>query len=400
MINGGRMRRWVRAIVIVLALIPLVARGTRAAPGPDLDGAWQGSIVAGPATGAAVSTLTQHGARIGGTMTVDAGDVHGTFALAGRARGVAVRVRGRLGRARLAWRGTATPDASAWSGPLRVRGGGHRMRGMLSLSRDAAGGAHCGDAYFASDVMPRVLQPICAQCHVQGGMATGAPFRVTVGDAAATGLSARREVDATDPSQSRILLKPRGELAHGGGQRVLPGSPEDQVLVQWVSLLTAAGCGDPGGGGGPTTGAGLYAESCATCHGSDAGGTAGKPAIRCAVRVSDAVRNGRGTAMPSFPLADAEIALVAAFLDGLCTANGRTGSDLYAGNCSTCHGPTARGARNALGIAGPDIACAGSGDFQEKVHDGDGRMPAFPELTTRDIGAMFTYVRAQLCPGG
>jgi hypothetical protein len=34
-------------------------------------------------------------------MTIDVGDVHGTFTVGGRARGAAVRVRGRLGRARL-----------------------------------------------------------------------------------------------------------------------------------------------------------------------------------------------------------------------------------------------------------------------------------------------------------
>jgi len=250
------MPRWAPAFAIVLALIPRVARGGRAAAGPDLNGTWRGSITAGPTSGSALSALTQHGARLRGTMTVDVGDVHGTFSIGGRARGARIRMRGRLGRAHLAWRGAAGPDASVWSGPLRVRGAGHHMRGMLSLSRDAGGGAHCGDAYFASDVMPRVLQPICAQCHVQGGLAADAPFRVTAGDPAATGLSARREVDPTSPLQSKILLKPRAELPHAGGQRVVPGSTEDQILLQWVSLLTAPGCGDPRGGGGPTTGPG------------------------------------------------------------------------------------------------------------------------------------------------
>jgi mono/diheme cytochrome c family protein len=329
-------------------------------------------------------------------MTLDVGDVHGTFALVGRARRVALRVRGRLGATRLVWRAVPGADPSTWSGALSVRGGGHHMHGKLALSRDASGGTHCGDAYFASDVMPKVLDPICAQCHVQGGVAGSAPFRVTVGDPAATELSARGEVDPTNPMQSKILLKPLGQLSHGGGERFAPGSPEDQVLIQWVTLLTASGCGAPGGPPQPTTGAGLYAANCASCHGADAGGGIG-PSIRCALRVSDAVKTGRGTAMPSLPLTDAQIALVASYLDQLCTADGRTGSDLYAGNCLTCHGATAQGGQNGLGVHGSDILC--DRDVSESVRNGEPpRMPSFA-MTGPDLASLQSYLDG-LCPTG
>jgi hypothetical protein len=106
-------------------------------------------------------------------------------------------------RVRLGWRGTPDVDPSLWTGVLVVRGRGQRLRGVLTLGRDASGGTRCGDAFFASDVMPRVLEPICAQCHVEGGLAASAPFRVTVGDPVATSLSALREVNTGDPHSRR-----------------------------------------------------------------------------------------------------------------------------------------------------------------------------------------------------
>jgi|GEM_PF-1995011 len=148
------------------------------------------------------------------------------------------------------------------------------------------------------------------------------------------------------------------------------------------------------------TGADLYAGNCVGCHGADGGGTATAPSIRCATRVTDAVRTGRGTAMPSFPaLTDADLALLEAYLAGVCTAYGTTGADLYAGNCSTCHGPTGGGGRNALGVHGEDIRCAGLGDVTEKVTTGGDGMPAFPALDTTRIEAIASWL-AGYCTGG
>lgn len=388
--------------MVLLAPLPVVARSRPARRGPYLDGPWQGSVTAnaGGNAGTAVSALTQHGARIKGTMTVDAGDIHATFTVTGRARGSKVRLRGRLRKTRLAWRGSS-PDAAqtTWRGPLAVRGGGRRMRGMLELRRGS--GARCGDDYFASDVMPRVFQPVCTQCHVEGGAAASAPFRVTIGDAAATLLSALREVDTTDPLQSKILRKPLGDLPHGGGRQIVAGSAEEQVLVEWLSRLTAPGCEPPGGdggGGNPTTGAALYAEHCASCHGASGRGDDTHPAILCALDVTDAVVNGRGTAMPGFPLTSAEVVLINAHLDGLCTASGRTGADLFASNCQTCHGADAHGGQNALGVEGTDVHC--NRDVSDAVKAGrPPEMPPFTAMTDADVASLQEYVDA-LCPAG
>jgi mono/diheme cytochrome c family protein len=324
--------------------------------------------------------------------------------------------------------------------------------------------------------MPKVLEPVCAECHVEGGFAGHVPFRVTVGDPVATVLSAVREVDPGDVLQSNILRKPRGDVAHGGGQRIVPGSLEEGVLIEWLNRLTAPGCAKPGGGGPrPTTGEGLYSafcaschgtdargladagpsiactrsihgpvregrpdatppmpsfpdltdpeialiqghlrnlcppgavsgqdlyrDNCATCHGAEAGGDGDAPNVRCATRVADAMDVGRGPAMPAFPtIVGADRTALAGHLALLCAEHGRTAAELWASNCTTCHGATAHGGENALGISGPDIACTGSGDYDEKVRFGDDDMPAFPALAN-DAGSIASYVHAAFCAG-
>jgi mono/diheme cytochrome c family protein len=101
--------------------------------------------------------------------------------------------------------------------------------------------------------------------------------------------------------------------------------------------------------------------------------------------------------MPSFPeLTDAEVALIQGFLETLCPLDAASGAELYAGNCASCHGADAGGGRNGSGVAGPDIRCKGESDVGEKVREGDGDMPAFPELSESAIGRIADLV-AGLC---
>jgi mono/diheme cytochrome c family protein len=151
---------------------------------------------------------------------------------------------------------------------------------------------------------------------------------------------------------------------------------------------------------GTASGEDLYAGNCATCHGAEAGGAGDAPGIRCATRVVDAVQIGRGARMPSFPaLVGVDIGSVDGFLAGLCVRYGRTGADLWAGNCSTCHGATANGGRNGLGVRGPEIQCTGAGDYREKVQQGEDGMPAFPALGPGDVDAIVSFVHGSYCPG-
>jgi len=101
--------------------------------------------------------------------------------------------------------------------------------------------------------------------------------------------------------------------------------------------------------------------------------------------------------MPSFPgLVAVDRSALAGFLDTACTEAGRPASELYDGNCATCHGADAGGGRSALGVDGPDIRCTESGDFAEKIMEGEDDMPAFPELVP-DAAAIAAYVRASSC---
>jgi mono/diheme cytochrome c family protein len=104
--------------------------------------------------------------------------------------------------------------------------------------------------------------------------------------------------------------------------------------------------------------------------------------------------------MPSFPaFVPTEVSSVQSYLTGICNELGRPGSDLYLGNCSTCHGTTANGGQNGLGIHGPDIQCTPAGDYSEKVRFGDDGMPALPALGSGDITAIVDYVHGAFCTG-
>ena len=104
---------------------------------------------------------------------------------------------------------------------------------------------------WPGQVMGRVLQPICANCHAAGGAAQHANFRVTPGDALATQASVALQIDAAHPDDSRILRKPLATIPHAGGQQLAPGSEPEQILRQWVGLVAAGKQCDAGAGDGP-----------------------------------------------------------------------------------------------------------------------------------------------------
>src|SRR5205085_593760 len=139
------------------------------------------------------------------------------------------------------------------SGRAKLRGPGTRAKGVLALTRrkvdpPSTPPATCDSGYFTGQVMGRVLLPICAGCHVAGGAAANANFRVTPSDVLATQTSFALNVDAAHPDDSRILMKPLAQLPHGGGQQLSAGSSEEQILRQWVGLVASGHQCDGGPG--------------------------------------------------------------------------------------------------------------------------------------------------------
>ncbi len=173
--------------------------------------------------------------------------------------------------------------------------------------------------------------------------------------------------------------------------------------IAWTGGLTRnVATSDPG--------ATAYLSQCATCHGGDRRGA--PPAFPSLIeidhRLSDnqliaVIHNGKGR-MPALPNVDgAQLTALLDFLkSGGDLAPGRTvlspnraetrGAAVYAESCALCHGPNLTGS-SALypAIVGvrsrlPDA------QILRTIHDGKGRMPAFPHLATADAAALLRFL--------
>jgi mono/diheme cytochrome c family protein len=325
--------------------------------------------------GSVTGTLDVTGTRLAGTLSLTVQDARAAanYHLAGKLRRKRFLLSGTSDAGnRLRWQGMQR--GSGFTGKFRLRGVGLRMRGMLVVGARAPRSTACDDV-FRTEVMGRVLVPICATCHRSGGAADGTRLRVTADDAAATEATVAALIDASDPAASLLLRKPVGDLGHGGGAQLARDGAEIAVLRNWVDLVAQGQCGENAPAPDPNDpGAVLYANDCASCHGTQARGVGARPAIRCNRDVSDAVKQGRDgptadTTMRPFPLLrDADIALIQGFLDGLCPSASATGADLFAGNCASCHGA------DALGGSGPSVRCSRNVHFAVE----NGVVGAFP----------------------
>jgi mono/diheme cytochrome c family protein len=411
---GVRCRWW--RILVVAGLLGTIGAsvGNVAGARPDLTASYDGlfTIARTQQTADLAGVLNQTGAVLVGTLALgtSAGSTADVYHLSGRLRGRRVQLQGVGDRGlRLLWVGARTADGLAGRGQLRqgrkrVTWGTMTLHRLADTTPTGGGGPPCDAPFFQDQVMAKVLVPICASCHVRGGLAEVARFRVSAGDPQATQQSVALQINPTDPAASRILQKPLAQIPHGGGQQITAGSAEEQILRQWVDIVASGQCGNTGGGGGGGTPSDLYTDNCASCHGVDARGTPGRPNIRCAASIVDPVRSGRDNgAMPAFAsdvLSDANVTAIQTYLDELCTVGGATiPADLYLSNCASCHGPTAGGGRNSAGVAGPGIRCTETPDFVEKVMRGAGAMPAFPTFTRAQINAVAGFAHG-FCQGG
>jgi hypothetical protein len=211
----------------------------------NMSASYDGTLAVPGGPGAVAGALVQQDGGVTGTLAIEAAEpsLAGIWFVSGQARGAKLTLTGtNASGVRLRWR--ARTRGERLVGKVRLRGPGRKLKGTLTLARrhvdpPAEPPATCDSAYFTGQVMGRVLQPICANCHAAGGAAQTTSFRVTAGDPLATQASVALFVDRQDPDASRILAKPRNLVPHGGGQQLAPGSETEQILARWAAMVAA-----------------------------------------------------------------------------------------------------------------------------------------------------------------
>lgn len=96
---------------------------------------------------------------------------------------------------------------------------------------------------FSTTVYPVLEKAGCRACHNGNGVASATRLHFPEADAPpdrveAFGKSLVALVDGAKPEESLLLNKPTQRIAHTGGERIKPGSPDEVVLVSWVQELS------------------------------------------------------------------------------------------------------------------------------------------------------------------
>src|SRR5687768_10261024 len=97
-------------------------------------------------------------------------------------------------------------------------------------------------AQFAQTLYPIFEKAACRGCHTANGVASAT--RLHFPDSSATpkqvelfGRSLVALVDRAQADQSLLLNKPTNRTKHVGGERIVPGSPDEVALRTWVHRL-------------------------------------------------------------------------------------------------------------------------------------------------------------------
>jgi hypothetical protein len=96
---------------------------------------------------------------------------------------------------------------------------------------------------FRQSVYPMLQNAGCPACHNLNGVASTTRLHFPDADASpdrveAFGKSLAALVDRENPQNSLLLRKPTRRVAHGGGVRIKPGSPEEVILTSWIQVLS------------------------------------------------------------------------------------------------------------------------------------------------------------------
>ena len=96
------------------------------------------------------------------------------------------------------------------------------------------------DRLFVDKVYPVLEAAECRMCHNDNGVASATRVRFPTQDAKpdtirAFGLGLSAVVDRNNPDASLLLRKPTARVAHGGGERIKKGTPEEAALQSWIA---------------------------------------------------------------------------------------------------------------------------------------------------------------------
>jgi hypothetical protein len=118
------------------------------------------------------------------------------------------------------------------------------MKGIACLLSLACGVAAGQTNPFSERLYPIFQTAGCPNCHNSNGVASATRLHfpdasASVDQMEAFGRSLVRLVDREHPEESLLLKKPTMRVAHTGGERIKPGSPEEATLVSWIRFLAA-----------------------------------------------------------------------------------------------------------------------------------------------------------------
>lgn len=231
-------------LLLAAAVVGFAARPAQA----DLTATYDGSLTLKPTGEVSVlaGSLVQAASGVSGSVAIEMADpaASGVYFVAGsvKAKGKKISLVGANATGtQLKYKGKVSGDTV--NGKVKLIGPGAKMKGTLSLLRrvvlpPTAPPVTCDNPFFSGQVMGLVLQPVCGSCHVEGGAAASAAFRVTAGDPIETMKSVALQITKTAPEESRVLQKPLGLVPHSGGIQLVAGSEQHTVLQQWVNLVS------------------------------------------------------------------------------------------------------------------------------------------------------------------
>jgi hypothetical protein len=113
---------------------------------------------------------------------------------------------------------------------------------VLTTHHLSAQQAVAGPISFSRTVYPIFEAAQCRGCHTDDGVASATRLHFPEPTASpdeieAFGVTLAVLVDRDDPSRSLLLNKPTNRERHTGGERIHPGSFEEQALTEWVRHL-------------------------------------------------------------------------------------------------------------------------------------------------------------------